>query len=199
MSSDSYKTLSKPAEPALYKEKNSKFYAYAFPVTCEAEIQPILVALKKQHHAARHLCYAFQLGKCYRVCDAGEPNYSAGMPIYGQIKSFGLSYVLVVVARYFGGIKLGAGGLMAAYKEAARSALQAADIIEKTADKTFILRFPYKDLNYVMRIIRERNICLLHSEMALDCVLTLAVRRSAYEQAVAAFAFYDTLQIIEEQ
>ena len=122
------KSIAAPSEEALYKEKNSKFFGYAFPVNDEEEVKAILEDTKKQHHSARHWCYAFQLGTdkiYYRANDDGEPNNTAGMPIYGQIQSFGVTNVLVVVVRYFGGIKLGVGGLISAYRAAAQMALHA--------------------------------------------------------------------------
>ncbi len=134
---DTYKTLAKPSEEILFKEKNSKFYGYAFPVTNEDEIKNHLETLRKQHHGAVHFCYAFQIGTNkiqYRANDDGEPSNSAGMPIYGQIQSFGLTNVLVVIVRFFGGVKLGVGGLISAYRTAAQMALEESEIIEKTID-----------------------------------------------------------------
>ena len=132
---DTYNTITKPSQDVLFKDKNSKFFGYAFPVKSEEEIKSYLEALKKQHHSARHWCYAYQLGTettNYRANDDGEPNNSAGMPIYGQIQSFNLTNVLVVVVRYFGGVKLGVGGLINAYKTTAQLALESSNIIEKT-------------------------------------------------------------------
>jgi uncharacterized YigZ family protein len=133
--SDTYKTIEKPSEEILFKEKKSKFYGYAFPIATEDEVKPILEALKKKHHTANHVCYAWQLGvknQSYRANDDGEPNNSAGMPIYGQILSFEVTDVLVAVTRIFGGTKLGIGGLISAYKTGAQMALENAKIIEKT-------------------------------------------------------------------
>src|SRR5690606_187361 len=136
----------------LFKEKGSKFLGYAFPVTSEEQVKTHLEELKKQHHSARHWCYAWQMGKnydSYRANDDGEPSNSAGMPIYGQIQSFELTNVLVVVVRYFGGVKLGVGGLIQAYKTSAQLALEASEIIEKTIDAEYIVQCEYKDLNKV--------------------------------------------------
>ena len=134
---DTYKTLTSPSSEILFKEKNSKFYGYAFPVTTEEEIKTHLDLLKKQHQGAVHFCYAFQLGTettIFRANDDGEPSNSAGMPIYGQIQSFNLTNVLVVVVRFFGGVKLGVGGLISAYRTTAKMALDASEIKETTID-----------------------------------------------------------------
>ena len=147
---DTYKTLSQPSEEILFKEKNSKFFGYAFPINNEDEVKEALELLKKQHNSARHFCYAYQLGTesiTYRVNDDGEPNNSAGMPIYGQIQSFDLTNTLIVIVRYFGGVKLGVGGLISAYKTAAQMTLENSEIIEKTIDVHFIIAFEYKDMN----------------------------------------------------
>lgn len=177
---DVYRTLSEPSEEVLLKEKSSKFYGYAIPVETEDAVKTELDRIKKQHPAARHWCYAWQLGTDtirYRANDDGEPSHTAGTPIYGQIQSFGLTNILVVVVRYFGGIKLGAGGLIAAYRETARMALEAADIVEKTVMETIEIRFAYTDLNKVMRIIKERQLAVRSQEMENDCRLILEVRK----------------------
>lgn len=179
---DLYKTLFKPSEEILFKEKNSKFFGYAFPIHSEEEAKQHIEALKKQHHAARHWCYAYQLGTeehnlVYRANDDGEPNNSAGMPIYGQIQSFEVTNVLVVVVRYFGGVKLGVGGLISAYKTAAQMALNNSDIIEKTIDETLELKFDYALLNNVMRIIKEENLCIAQQSMKMDCKMVLTIRK----------------------
>jgi len=177
---DTYKTITKPSEEVLYKEKGSKFFGYAFPVVDEQEIKEHLDQLKKSHHNARHWCYAWQLGKKYelhRANDDGEPSNSAGMPIYGQLQSFDLTNVLVVVVRYFGGTKLGVGGLVQAYKTTAQSTLEASEIVERTIDDTFFLRFEYPEMNTVMRILKEENITLVKQKMDLSCEFEIAVRQ----------------------
>ena len=139
---DTYNTIALPSPEILYKEKNSKFFGYAFPVTNEEEIKTHLEQLRKQHHGAVHFCYAYQLGTesfTFRANDDGEPSNSAGMPIYGQIQSFDVTNILVVVVRFFGGIKLGVGGLISAYRTAAQMALEEAEIIEKTIDIHFLI------------------------------------------------------------
>ena len=180
MEKDSYKTLASPSEEVLYKEKNSKFFGYAFPVTTEDNIKEILDDLRKQHFSARHWCYAFQLGTDkiqYRANDDGEPNNSAGMPIYGQIQSFEVTNVLVVVVRYFGGVKLGVGGLISAYRTAAQMALEASDIIEKTIDIHYLIRFDYKNMNKVMRVIKEKNLDIVAQKMEMSCEIEIATRK----------------------
>ena len=160
LENDLYKTIDFPSEEVLLKEKNSKFFGYAIPVTSEEEVKENLERLRKEHFSARHWCYAYQIGTekiQYRANDDGEPNNSAGMPIYGQIQSFDITNVLIVVVRYFGGVKLGVGGLISAYKTAAQMALESAEIIEKTIDIHFLISFGYANMNKVMRIIKEKN------------------------------------------
>lgn len=177
---DTYNTITKPSQEVLFKDKNSKFFGYALPVKSEVEIKSYLEALKKQHHSARHWCYAYQLGTetiNYRANDDGEPNNSAGMPIYGQIQSFNLTNVLVVVVRYFGGVKLGVGGLINAYKTTAQLALQSSNIIEKTINIDYQILFEYKNMNKVMRIIKEKQLLITNQKLELDCQLFISVRK----------------------
>ena len=165
---DTYKTITSPSEEILFKEKNSKFFGYAFPVTSEEEIKNHLDVLRKQHYGAVHFCYAFQIGTDkiqFRANDDGEPSNTAGAPIYGQIQSFGLTNILVVVVRFFGGIKLGVGGLISAYRTSAQMALEASEIIEKTIDIHYIISFDYKNMNKVMRVIKEKNLEIVSQEM----------------------------------
>ncbi len=168
---DTYLTIANPTEEILFKEKNSKFYGYAFPMTHEEELKPILETLRKTHPQAGHFCYAYQLGTeqtTYRANDDGEPSNSAGMPIYGQIQSFGLTNVLVVVARIYGGVKLGVGGLISAYKTTAQEVLKEASIIEKTVDSEFIIEFDYQNMNKVMRVIKEKKLEIVAQEMKIN-------------------------------
>ena len=177
---DTFKTIASPSTEILFKEKNSKFFGYAFPVTSEDEIKSILNNLRKQHFGAGHFCYAFQLGTdtvSFRVNDDGEPSNSAGMPIYGQIQSFGLTNVLVVVVRFFGGVKLGVGGLISAYKTAAQMALEESVILEKTIDVHFQISFDYKNMNKVMRIIKEKNLEIISQQMKESCQIKIATRK----------------------
>ncbi|MDV6168687.1 YigZ family protein [Flavobacterium sp. DG1-102-2] len=190
MENDTYKTLASPSEETLFKEKNSKFFGYAYPITSEDEVKGILEELRKQHHSARHWCYAFQLGTdkiYYRANDDGEPNNSAGMPIYGQIQSFGVTNVLVVSVRYFGGVKLGVGGLISAYKTSAQMALEASDIVERTIDIHYTLKFGYQNMNKVMRVIKEKNLDIVSQKMEMDCEIVISTRKKNAPAVLEAF------------
>lgn len=202
MESDSYKTLDHPSPEVLYKEKNSKFFGYAFPIQKEEDVKDILETIKKQHYNARHWCYAYQLGTetfYYRANDDGEPSNTAGMPIYGQIQSFGVTNILVVVVRYFGGIKLGVGGLITAYRAVAQMALEETEIVQKTINKSFQLHFEYKDMNHVMRIVKEKNLIIESQKLELSCEIEVSIRRSEFEQALQAFEpFYEIKIVIPE-
>ena len=188
---DTYKTLASPSPDILYKEKNSKFFGYAFPVNSEEEIKKHLEHIRKQHFGAVHFCYAFQLGTesfQFRANDDGEPSNSAGMPIYGQIQSFGLTNVLVVVVRFFGGVKLGVGGLISAYRTAAQMALSEADSIEKTIDIHFTITFDYKNMNKVMRVIKEKNLNIISQHMDESCQIELSTRKKNADMIFDIFA-----------
>ena len=177
---DTFKTIASTSTEILFKEKNSKFFGYAFPITSEDEVKSIVNNLRKQHFGAGHFCYAFQLGTdtvSFRANDDGEPSNSAGMPIYGQIQSFGLTNVLVVVVRFFGGVKLGVGGLISAYKTAAQMALEESVILEKTIDVHFQICFDYKNMNKVMRIIKEKNLEIISQQMKESCQIIIATRK----------------------
>jgi len=187
---DTYKTIAAASEEVLYKEKNSKFFGYAFPVTTEEEIKEILERLRKEHFSARHWCYAYQIGTekiQYRANDDGEPNNSAGMPIYGQIQSFEVTNVLVVVVRYFGGVKLGVGGLISAYKIAAQMALENSEIVERTIKKHFIISFGYANMNKVMRIIKEKNLQIVSQKMEMDCEIEISIRKKNVQNLLDTF------------
>jgi uncharacterized YigZ family protein len=178
---DTFNTILKPSEEVLFKDKNSKFFGYAFPVKNEDAVKFHLNTLKKQHHAARHWCYAYQIGTetiKFRANDDGEPSNSAGQPIYGQIQSFKLTNILIVVVRYFGGVKLGVGGLINAYKTTAQLALEASKIIKKTIYTEFLITFDYKNMNKVMRIIKEKQIKIINQKLELSCELQISVRKN---------------------
>lgn len=197
---DTYKTIDFPSEEVLLKEKNSKFFGYAFPVVSENEVKEILEQLRKQHFSARHWCYAYQIGVekiAYRANDDGEPNNSAGMPIYGQIQSFELTNVLIVVVRYFGGVKLGVGGLISAYKTAAQMALETASIVEKTINKHFVISFGYTHLNKVMRIIKEKNVQIIAQKMEIDCEIEIAIRKKNVQNILDTFASFYEIKLTE--
>jgi len=182
---DTYKTIANPSEEVLFKEKSSKFFGYAFPVSSQEEIKMHLEHLKKQHFGAVHFCNAYQIGTEkieFRANDDGEPSNSAGMPIYGQIQSFELTNILIVVVRFFGGTKLGVGGLITAYKTTAQMALEAASIIEKTIDVNFKITFDYKNINKVMRIIKEKKLNMISQKMELDCEIEITTRKRNVEE-----------------
>ncbi len=178
---DTYKTVNRPSSEILFKERKSKFYGYVFPVGSERDVKPILDTLRKSHPTANHVCHAWQLGieqKKYRVNDDGEPNNSAGMPIYGQIQSFDVTNVLVAVVRIFGGTKLGVGGLIQAYRTAAKEALDASDIVEKTQETQLKLIFDYPLMNNVMRVIKKTKARITQQKMELTCELCISVPNS---------------------
>lgn len=198
---DTYKTITAASEEILFKEKNSKFFGYAFPITSEEEVKEILDQLKKEHFSARHWCYAYQIGTekiQYRANDDGEPNNSAGMPIYGQIQSFEVTNILIVVVRYFGGVKLGVGGLISAYKTAAQMAMENATIIEKTIDKHFIISFGYAHMNKVMRIIKEKNLQIVSQKMEMDCEIEIATRKKNAQNLLDTFENLYEVKLIEK-
>jgi len=193
MEKDTYKTITKPSEEVLFKDKNSKFFGYAFPVKTEEDVKQHIEDLKKQHHQARHWCYAYQLGTetiAYRANDDGEPNNSAGMPIYGQIQSFDVTNILIVVVRYFGGVKLGVGGLINAYKTGAQMALEASKIVTRTVNIKYLISFDYKNMNKVMRVIKEKNLKVINQKLELDCQITISVRK---KEAQTIFEIFDTI------
>ena len=197
---DLYKTIDFPSEEVLLKEKNSKFFGYAIPVTSEEDVKENLERLRKEHFSARHWCYAYQIGTekiQYRANDDGEPNNSAGMPIYGQIQSFEVTNVLVVVVRYFGGVKLGVGGLISAYKTAAQMALENATIIEKTIDKHFIISFGYAHMNKVMRIIKEKNLQIVSQKMEMDCEIEISIRKKSVQNLLDTFESLYEIKLTE--
>jgi uncharacterized YigZ family protein len=188
---DTYKTILKPSPATLFKEKGSKFIGYAFPVTSEEEVKENLDYLKKKHFNARHWCYAWQLGTSYenyRVNDDGEPSNSAGMPIFGQLQAFDVTNILVVVVRYFGGTKLGVGGLVQAYKTAAKTSLENSKIVNKTIDAYFDIFFDYPEMNIVMRIIKDENLRIISQKMELRCSIELAVRK---KEAARIFELFE--------
>ena len=194
---DLYKTITTPSIETLFKDRNSKFYGYAFPVTEEASVKDFLEFLRKKHHTARHFCYAWQLGTesvRFRANDDGEPSNSAGMPIYGQIQSFEVTNILVVSVRYFGGTKLGVGGLINAYRASARLTLESSAIEEKTIDESFQLNFQYDLMSKVLRILKENSITITRQKLEMDCEIIIAVRKSHIQKIVKIF---ETLYRVE--
>ncbi|MEO8253925.1 MAG: YigZ family protein [Flavobacterium sp.] len=187
---DTYKTIAFPSEEILFKEKGSKFFGYAFPIHSEEEVKPILEVLRKKHPTACHYCYAYQIGTekiKYRANDDGEPSNSAGIPIYGQILSFSVTNILLVIVRIFGGTKLGVGGLITAYKIAAQLTLENCSIIEKTIDIHYLIFFDYKNMNKVMRIIKEKNLAIVNQKMEISCEIEIKTRKKNAEQIFEIF------------
>ncbi len=177
---DTYKTIEKPCE-GYFKDKGSKFFSYAYPVKTEEEVKEILAQLKKEHHSARHHCYAWRLGIeniQYRANDDGEPSSSAGKPILGQLLSFDVTNVLIVVVRYFGGTLLGVSGLINAYRTAASEALKNAVISTRLIENRYELHFTYSELNEVMHIIKQENLNITDTKFEEKCSLVFSVRKS---------------------
>lgn len=178
-----YKTVGSVSE-GIFKEKGSKFLAFVFPVKTEDEIQATLIQLRKKYHDARHHCYAYVLGKegnIYRANDDGEPNHSAGDPILGQIRSHGLTNVMIVVVRYFGGVKLGVGGLIQAYREAAGEALANNMILETEDSQTMKIRFAYLSMNEVMKVVKDFQLGIANQNFDNTCEMELRMADSTLE------------------
>jgi len=187
---DTYQSITKASPEVLFKDRNSKFFGYAFPIKTEEEASIHLEELRAKHHKARHWCYAWQIGKedfQYRANDDGEPSNSAGMPIYGQIQSFDVTNILIVVVRYFGGVKLGVGGLINAYKTAAQMALEASDILKRTIDEIFVVKFDYPEMNKVMQVIKKNNLNVIDQKLEIDCRTFIAVRKKDVEDIYSKF------------
>jgi len=187
---DTYKSISKASEEVLFKDKNSKFFGYAFPITSEEEAKVHIEELKKKHHQARHWCYAWQIGKevhQFRANDDGEPSNTAGMPIYGQIQSFDVTNILIVVVRHYGGIKLGVSGLINAYKTTAQMALENSKIVKRTIDEVFVIKFDYPEMNLVMRVIKEHNLKLIEQKLELNCEIHISVRKKIAKEIFQKF------------
>lgn len=197
MAEDTYRMIAGAAE-GLYKEKGSKFLAFAFPVLSVEEVKEHLEALRKEYFDARHHCYAYILGQhkeTYRANDDGEPSGTGGRPIHGQLLSADLTNTLVVVVRYFGGILLGASGLANAYKTAARDALDHATIEEHTIDDTFCLHFEYPLMNDVMRILKEQGLKPTKQDFQMDCCIEVNVRKSQSQRLSDALSKLYGLEI----
>ncbi len=194
---DTYKTLVKPSEETLFKDRNSKFFGYAFPVSTEDDIKKCLDELKKKHPNAGHHCYAWQLGTekiRFRANDDGEPSNSAGQPIYGQIQAFDITNVLIVSVRYFGGTKLGVGGLINAYRTSAKMALEESDIVEKTMDVHFKITFGYDMMNKVQQVIKKNQLDILDQKLELNCEYIISVRKN---ESSAIFELFTNMFKVE--
>ena len=193
-----YKTLETPSKEVLYKDKGSKFFGYAFPIKTKEEFKSIIEHIKQKHSSAGHFCFAYQLGieiPYYRASDDGEPSNSAGLPIYGQLQAFGITNVLVVVVRYFGGTKLGVGGLISAYKNTAKLSLEASTI--KTLDVLIPLKltFAYKDLSQVMRIIKKYQLVLKSQRLEMDCEVEILVKKITLKTIKTTFEAFHKIKV----
>ena len=197
---DTYKTISGISE-SVFTEKRSKFIAIAIPVRSVAEIKNLLEQYQKKYYDARHVCYAYMLGperKDFRANDNGEPSGTAGKPILGQINSHELTDVLVIVVRYFGGIKLGTSGLIVAYRTAASQALAEATVIEKTVDDEVTIAFEYPFMNDVMRIVKEESPEIMEQSYDMDCIMTLRIRKSQMPRLRSRLEKVETLRFPED-
>lgn len=197
MFEDTYKTIAGPSE-GIYREKGSKFIALAFPVESEAEVKEKLAEIQKQYFDARHHCYSYILGPnkdAYRLNDNGEPSGTAGRPIHGQLLSKDLTNTLVIVVRYFGGIKLGVSGLINAYKTAAKDALDHATIIEKTVDETYKVSFDYSVMNSVMQLLKDPYVSILGQGYEDRYLITFKIRRREADRIVTALKKINTVTV----
>ena len=197
---DTYLTISSPSE-ALYKDKGSKFYAFAYPVQTIEQIKEILAEKRKEYYDARHVCYAYMLGyerNQFRANDDGEPSGTAGRPILGQINSSNLTDILIIVVRYFGGTLLGTSGLIQAYKTSAAEAIAAATIEERIVEKTFVSKFGYQDLNAVMRIMKDFDLAIVNQIQEMDCTLYFRIRLGDIERVRDRFDKLDFVSFEED-
>ena len=197
---DTYLTISSVSE-ALYKDKGSKFYAFAYPVQTVEQIKEILAEKRKEYYDARHVCYAYMLGYergVFRANDDGEPSGTAGRPILGQINSSNLTDILIIVVRYFGGTLLGTSGLIQAYKTSAAEAIAAATIEERIVEKTFVSKFGYQDLNAVMRIMKDFDLAIVNQVQEMDCTLYFRIRLSDIDRVRDRFDKLDFVSFEEE-
>ncbi len=198
---DTYKEIASETQ-GFFKDKGSKFYAHAFLVRNESEVKQHLEELRKKYYDARHHCYAYVLNpdkSAYRVNDDGEPSGSSGRPIHGQLQSFDLTNILVVVVRYFGGTKLGIPGLIQAYREATKDALSKAKIQSKYIKDVYLLHFQYPDINLVMRILKDEGLEQLEQDFAIDCKLRFCVRKNDSQRIFEKFKAIHTLKIKYEK
>ncbi|MGB5698775.1 IMPACT family protein [Muriicola sp.] len=187
---DIYKTIKTATTGVLFKDRNSKFLGYAYPVQQETDIKQLLDTLRTEHSGANHVCYAWQLGvgeTSYRVNDDGEPSHSAGTPIYGQIQAFELTNILVAVVRYFGGTKLGVGGLVSAYRTTAQMTLTESKVVRKKLMATLFLEFEYVSMNKVMRIVKKHSLRVVSQTMDMKCKICLSLPKSDFQKIKGKF------------
>ncbi|MCQ2607403.1 MAG: YigZ family protein [Bacteroidales bacterium] len=200
MAEGTYKTIESSSE-GLYKEKGSKFIAFAFPVLSEDDAKAKLAEIQKKHHAARHHCWAYKLGnqgERFRCSDDGEPSNSAGKPILGQLEAFGVTNVMVVVVRYFGGILLGVGGLVHAYKEAAKDALTQAVVVEKIIQSCYSVHFSYEQSNAVMNILKRMGCEIVQQTFELTCSVRFMVAQKVEKECVSALQKIAEIRLEDE-
>ena len=194
---DLYRTRKEEAE-GTYSEKRSKFLAFAIPVSTVDEVKTLVAEYQKKYYDARHVCYAYMLGaerKEFRANDNGEPSGTAGKPILGQINSNELTNILIIVVRYFGGIKLGTSGLIVAYRLAAAEAIAAAEIIEKTVDEDVKVKFEYPMMNEVMKVVKDMEPQIVSQDFDMDCRMTLRIRKGEAERMKEKLKKIETLSI----
>jgi uncharacterized YigZ family protein len=192
---DTYKTIEFSSR-GIYKEKGSRFLSFAIPVSRIDEIKLILETYRKEYHDARHHCYAYMIGyerNLWRVNDDGEPSGTAGKPILGQINSFGLTNILIVVVRYFGGTLLGVSGLINAYRSAASDAIKNSTVIECTILEFYEIKYPYSSMNDVMKVLKDENINQFDQKFEMQCNIKICFRLSAKERILAKFNRIDNL------
>lgn len=197
---DEYLTITEKHSEGFYSEKRSKFLAFAVPVTSVDEVKQKVAEYQKKYYDARHVCYAYMLGAErteFRANDNGEPSGTAGKPILGQINSNELTDVLIVVVRYFGGIKLGTSGLIVAYKAAAAEAIAAAEVVEKTVDEDVTFLFEYPFMNDVMRIVKEESPAIIDQGYDTDCSMTLRIRKGLMPRLKARLEKVSTLRFAD--
>ena len=194
---ETFLTIASVSE-GVYKDKGSKFLAFAYPVYSEDEVKEKVDFLRKKYFDARHHCYAYRLGadgERYRANDDGEPVNSAGKPILGQLMARGVTNVLVVVVRYFGGILLGAGGLAQAYKQAAADALANAEMATNVVTETYKLMFAYPDLNKVLKVVKDMKLECYEQNFGINCTMNVKVRKSRIEEMKKRLEMVETLKI----
>ncbi len=194
---DEYKTIVTPAQGS-FRDKGSRFLAFAFPVCSEKEVKQQLETLRKQYYDATHHCYAYVLGfgkSAYRVNDDGEPSGTAGRPIYGQILCADLTNVLIVIIRYYGGTNLGVPGLIHAYKTAAAESLAKAEVVTRIVKEIYQVEYPYELMNDVMKIIKDETLEVINNEFGMKCVIRLAIRHSEAGRVVGKFSKINLLII----
>lgn len=198
---DTFRTI-KETVKSIFTEKRSKFIAYAIPVRTVDDVKNEVDKYRKEYYDARHVCWAYMLGsdrEDFRANDDGEPSGTAGKPILGQINSNELTDILVVVIRYFGGIKLGTGGLIVAYRAAAAEALVEAEVLEKTVDLSTEFIFEYPFMNDVMKIVKDLEPDILHQEFDMDCKMKLSIRKSKFEELKARLEKVESLRFEDDE